>query len=474
MSIGNLWTRAGTSRRGRPLGVGWALLGLSLVGAVFGKEAVVWHADRQQMDAQVESRPLGQVLEDLASATRWQVYVEPDLEVPVSARFKGLPSGEALRLLLGELNFALLPQADGPAKLLVFQKSLHHATRLVRPRDRQPPASTAEPIPDELIVRLKDGAATSIEALAEKLGATVVGKLDALDAYRLKFKDEAAANAAREALANDPNVAGVGHNYLANRQPPLDPLAAGGGLPPALKPTVRPDGSRIVVGVIDTAVQPASTGLADFLLPAISVAGDAAPPADLPTHGTAMAETLFSGLARSSAQGTTPVRLLPVDVYGNSETTTTFDIARGIYLAIESGATIINLSLGSEGQSDLLHAVIQSARAQGVLFLAAAGNEPSGVPHYPAAYPEVIAVTAGDRQGNLVPYANRGDFVDVVGPATSIIQFNDARFLVTGTSAATAYVSGMAAALKAEAGKSPEEIEALLRANLAPKPPPAP
>lgn len=469
-----MWTRERAPRGVRLLGVTWALWVGSLLGAVFGKDAVVWHADRQQMDAQVESQPLGQVLEDVASATRWQVYVEPDLEVPVSARFKGLPSGEALRLLLGDLNFALLPQTDGPAKLFVFEKSLHHATRLVRPRDPRPPARTAEPIPDELIVRLKDGAETSIEALAEKLGATVVGKLDALGAYRLKFPDAAAANTARAALAHDPDVAGVSHNYLANRLPPLDALATGGGLPLSLKPTVRPEGGRIVVGVIDTAVQPESTGLAEFLLPAISVAGDAAPPADQPTHGTAMAETLFTGLARSSPQGVTPVRLLPVDVYGNSETTTTFDIARGIYLAIESGATIINLSLGSEGQSDLLHSVIQSARAQGVLFLAAAGNEPTGIPNYPAAYPEVIAVSAGDRQGNLVPYANRGEFVDVVGPANSIIQFHDARFLVTGTSAATAYVSGMAAALKAEAGKTAAEIEALLRAHLAPKPPPAP
>ncbi len=138
-----------------------------------------------------------------------------------------------------------------------------------------------------------------------------------------------------------------------------------------------------------------------------------------------------------------------MDVYGGKETTTTFDITRGIYAAIQAGATVINLSLGSEGQSDFFHSVIRSAHDQGVIFLGAADNEPSGAPHFPAAYPEVIAVTAGDRRGNIASYANRGDFVDVIGPGSNIIQFNEGSYVITGTSAATAFVSGTAAALKA-------------------------
>jgi subtilisin family serine protease len=97
-----------------------------------------------------------------------------------------------------------------------------------------------------------------------------------------------------------------------------------------------------------------------------------------------------------------------------------------------------------------------------VLFLAAAGNEPTTAPNYPAAYPEVLAVTAGTRSGQLASYANRGEFVDVVAPSSSIIQFGGKTYLVSGTSASTAYVSGLAAGMKSSTGASAAAITAKL------------
>jgi len=159
------------------------------------------------------------------------------------------------------------------------------------------------------------------------------------------------------------------------------------------------------------------------------------------------------------------VRILPVDVYGNSPSTSTFDVAMGIYKAVNNGAQIINLSLGSDGSSPFLAQMIQSSHDQGVLFFAAAGNEPVATPTYPAAYPEVIAVTAGTRQGVIAPYANYGSFVDVIAPGQAIVNFNGQSWLVTGTSASTAYASGAAAALLEKDGKlSAAQIEAQIRA----------
>jgi subtilisin family serine protease len=161
---------------------------------------------------------------------------------------------------------------------------------------------------------------------------------------------------------------------------------------------------------------------------------------------------------------------LPVDVYGNGSSTTTFDVAKGIYAAINAGAMIINLSLGSEGDSQFLHKMIQSGHEQGVLFFAAAGNEPVTTPTYPAAYPEVVAVTAGDKKGNVASYANHGDFVDVIAPGSSIVAFKNRVFLVMGTSASTAYSSGMAAGL-ADATKKPlSQVESTIRGTLGVKP----
>jgi subtilisin family serine protease len=154
-----------------------------------------------------------------------------------------------------------------------------------------------------------------------------------------------------------------------------------------------------------------------------------------------------------------------VDVYGKNPQTTSFDVISGVYKALNAGANVINMSLGGDAESPLLQKLIEDAHRQGVIFVGAAGNQPTTNPTFPAAYPEVIAVTAGDRKGNIAAYANRGDFVDVIAPGTSLVDFNDQTYLITGTSAATAYISGAVAAARA-AGKSPQETEALIRQGL--------
>jgi len=181
-----------------------------------------------------------------------------------------------------------------------------------------------------------------------------------------------------------------------------------------------------------------------------------------------MAETILYGLSRAPDAGAgTPVRILPVDVYGGGESTTTFDIANGIVAAVRQGASVVNLSLGGTGDSPLIHGLIRSARDQGVLFVAAAGNEPVATPTFPAAYPEVIAVTAMGAGGEVASYANRGEFVDVAAPGTSLVFYDGRPYMVTGTSPATARVSALAATLMAGTGKDAAAVEAMIRRNLA-------
>lgn len=237
--------------------------------------------------------------------------------------------------------------------------------------------------------------------------------------------------------------------------------------PWTLRPKAVSDSDRIIVGLIDTAIQPQGKDVDDFLLPSISVAGASMASDGTPTHATAMSETILRGLSALVQDGESKVRILPVDVYGSQPKTTTFDVAYGIYSAINNGARIINLSLGTDGDTPFLRNLIQSAHQQGILFFGAAGNEPLTTPNYPAAYPEVVAVTAGDRRGNIAPYANRGDFVDVVAPGSTFIDFNNQSYLVVGTSAATAYATGMAAGLAERTGRPLSEIENEIRKTLA-------
>src|SRR5207249_2200694 len=95
-----------------------------------------------------------------------------------------------------------------------------------------------------------------------------------------------------------------------------------------------------------------------FLQPGIVLDGDHQPPSDRITHGTAMAETIIDGVAgvlqeRGRTSGTVPLSILPINVYGGDDVTTSFDVARGLVEALDRHASIINLSVGVETDSPL-------------------------------------------------------------------------------------------------------------------------
>jgi hypothetical protein len=447
-------------------------LGVTL--SAWPADSLVWRNADNRVDAQIDSWNLPKLLQQIAAGSGWQVYLEPGTEYKVSAKFRGFSVSEALSYLLGNLNYALLPQPNSASKLFVYKNSLQDATQLITPPEKGGKMSkTGKPISNELIVALKPDSKETIEELAKRLGAKIVGRVDALKTYRLQFTDETAAQSARAELAKEPDIAQIESNYPMENPAKVDGLSLSSNPPFSLKPSSSTGKSGVIVGLIDTAVQPQGSGFGDFFLPSLQVAGESTLPDGGPTHGTSMSETILHGISLAQPESReVNIRILPVDVYGGNGSTTTFDVASGVYAAIQGGATVINMSLGGEGESPFLHRIIEQGHDQGILFVGAAGNEPTQSPFYPAAYPEVIAVTAGDRKGNIAPYANRGDFVDVIAPGTSVIYFGNQAYLVSGTSASTAYVSGMAAGLAASSGKTIQEVEAKIRAamSLAPNP----
>jgi len=427
------------------------LLGLAAAPPADAAEGLVWRAAERRVDADVRAWPLARVLDAIAAATGWQVFVEPGVEHTVTARFEGLAPPDALIRLLGELNFALIPRPSGPAggptRLLVYRRSPDRATERVRVARAAP----AGPIPDELVVTLKRGATRDADALAKRLGAAVVGRLDGARAYRLRFDDPADARRARGQLARDGDVEAVETNVAVAPPATIEPIPPIGGLPPSvLAPDVSPATDRVLVGLIDEAVQANVKSLEGFLAPGVSVAGEWQPPLDRITHGTAMAQTILEGVAQAlreqgDASGRVPLTILPIDVYGGAERTTTFDVARGLAEALARHVNVVNLSLSTDTDSALVRSLVREAAANGVLVFGAAGNDPGAAPTYPAAYPATIAVTASDGEGRIAPWANHGAFVDALAPGTNVFQFADRSWLGRGTSVSTGWVSGWSA-----------------------------
>ena len=414
-------------------------------------DSLSWNTNKSRVTADVQTWDLQALLENIAGATGWEIYVEPKTRHRASVKFKERAPGDALRLLLGNLSYALLPQTNGPSKLYVFRNTRNDATQLVRARKK------SRKLDKELIVTLKAGGKLDTNAL----NAKVTGKIDKLNAYRLEFDSAEAAEEARKKLEQDENVDLVDSNYEIDRPPDAESLSL--SAIPSLDLKIKPNqaGDGPMIGLLDTAVQ----GNSGFYLRGLSVAGEATLDPNSASHGTAMAEAILRGLGLLKDTDVSGVRIQPMDIYGDAPTASTFILIQGLIDLLEQGADLINMSLGSDAGNQLLQRLIAEASAKCVIFLAAAGNEPTTAPTFPAAYPEVTAVTALDRAGQIAPFANRGDFVDVGAPGAIAFPFNGQTHVSVGTSPATAYASGIAANLVA-GGENPCNVAAKLRSML--------
>jgi hypothetical protein len=407
--------------------------------------SLVWRTATDQVSADVRGEPLWPLLEDIAHQTGWHIFVEPGAARNASAKFENLPATGALKMLLGDLNFALVPQTNEAPHLYVFTTRMENATRPVL--TEKPVLAKQRHVANELLVKLKPGA--DIDALAKSLGAKVIGRDDKLGIYRLQFPDAASTDAALAQLQNNSEVAAVDYNYIFDAPPAPQSIANAPIGPPKLtldKPT-DDDPCNPVIGLIDTQVQTLGNGLDQFLMKPISVVGDVAPVTGTITHGSAMAGTIADALSQSSG-GHTSARILPVNVYQSGDTTTTFDLLQGVIVAVNHGATVINVSAGGTTDSPVFDSAIQQYIAQGIVFFASAGNTPVTTPTFPAAVPGVNAVTALGAPGQLASYANYGNFVEMALPGTSFVYLGSQAYVVQGTSPAAAYASGIAAGTK--------------------------
>ena len=142
-------------------------------------------------------------------------------------------------------------------------------------------------------------------------------------------------------------------------------------------------------------------------------------------------------------------RILPIRVLDSLGSGDSKDVSKAVRFAVDSGVRVINLSLGGSTESTSLTAAIQYAVDRNVLVVAAAGNGAAdSTPKWPGASDLTIAVTAVDRYNSVTSFDQRGDYIDIAAPGSSILSTasNDYK-IQSGTSMAAAFVSGAAALL---------------------------
>jgi subtilisin family serine protease/flagellar hook assembly protein FlgD len=236
-------------------------------------------------------------------------------------------------------------------------------------------------------------------------------------------------------------------------QPYLDAVTA-----PAAWDVRRAD-PAVRIAVVDSGVDvdhPDLTGRIADSYNAVDMSTDVT---DAIGHGTFVAGVAAAtgdngiGIAGAS-MGASVLAVKVADPVGDIWTDT---LASGIIWAADHGADVINLSLGSDTPDQMESDAVAYAVGKGVLVVAAAGNDGTTTPSYPAAYPQVIAVGATDAAGQRAGFSQYGSWVTVAAPGTAITSttptagssnFASGYDQAQGTSFSTPIVAAEAALLK--------------------------
>lgn len=319
----------------------------------------------------------------------------------------------------------------------------------------------------ELLVRFKDDAAYfDFLARAESLGLKILGRIDGLRVARLAITD-----AERWAAAKGKQEGEFSPNYLVFipdlPEGSIQDGAVGFGADFLAWLGIDSDNSNwgegVTVAILDTAVAN-HPGITANLL-SLNLLGEGA--ATDAGHGTAVA-SLIAG-SSSQTPGLAPsANLISIAVVDASGASDTFLVAQGIMEAVDRGAGVINISLGSQGDSQALRDAVAYARERGVVIVASAGNNGVESIAFPAAYEGVVAVGSIDARGEKLDFSNTGWALDAAAPGLelNVAWPGDQIAGFTGTSASAPIITGAIAAAMSQFGISANQASALVLSNL--------
>ena len=314
--------------------------------------------------------------------------------------------------------------------------------------------------PDEIVVFLDRSQNLAVAlAVAQQYGLVRLQgeNNDLLQArvQRYRIPDRRSVNDVIAAMRGDARIAQVQPNFLYRQQQGAAGNATAGvatsqyalGKIRLGQAHALARGRRTVVAVIDSGIDTNHPEISGAVAASFNAVGDkAAIPDD---HGTAVAGIIG---ARGQMIGIAPAtRLLAIRAFvpenGSSPLATTFILLRAIDWAQRNGARLFNLSFTGPHDS-AMRRILVAASKKGAVLIAAAGNGgPKAAAAYPAAYSNVIAITATDKNDAIYANANRGTYVAVAAPGVDILVpiSNGGYDFKSGTSFAAAHVTGMVA-----------------------------
>jgi hypothetical protein len=345
------------------------------------------------------------------------------------------------------------------------------------PRGGLPAPGERRFVPDEIITEFSANTSPqTINRLARRLDLTQLESqsfpLIGASLYRWRVGGGRSALSAVSELESQGAVASVQPNYMFSLQEDAAQPADGTQGDPAQYVLSKlhidqahqiATGKDVPIAVIDSEIDVAHPDINGTTVKSFDALGGEVKPQQ---HGTAMAGAIIS---HGKLEGIAPgAELLAARAFDDHSDGTSFAIYKSVQWAADNGARIINMSFA--GPADpMLQRLLAGAYDKGIVLIAAAGNAgPGSAPLYPAADPDVIAVTATDGDDHVFAGANRGRHIAVAAPGVDILVLvpDDKYEMSTGTSVAAAHVSGIAALLlERKPSLKPADIRAALIAT---------
>ncbi len=367
-----------------------------------------------------------------------------------------------LALLIGVLvSWLLMHRPEDPGKQTQTKKPTKQALEFApgnpsskrKPIDSSRRLSDFDPraIPNERIV-IFDDEESYRRFLSQLAGVNVrnLGTIDALRAVRLGFDNLADF----DNLGLDPDKVDFNYPVTIPETRQLEPQEGivGFGTNALAFLGITTDNSQwgrgVKIAIIDTGIVPhLALGGNISHINLVQLPDGVAPH----SHGTSVA-SLIAG-THPNMRGVAPAAdLISVRVADETGYSTSAVLAEGIIAATDAGAQLINISMGSEGDSLLVRQAVDYARERGTVVFASSGNEGATLASAPARDPDVFAVGAVDANGTHLNFSSADEGLAFTAPGLDIQAAlpGDLVTSFTGTSAAVAYPVGAAAAIMSE------------------------
>jgi subtilisin family serine protease len=332
--------------------------------------------------------------------------------------------------------------------------------------------ATASPryVSDQIIAEVDSAQA---DDLARRHRLRLVGSQDVPlvgSAFSLfRITDRRSVEAVRTELAADAGVRSVQPNFRHVLQDQKSALTEGDPAQYALAKLRLPEahalsrGTGVIIAVIDSGIDATHPELADTIADTFDALGSKEGPH---VHGTGIAGAIVS---HARLMGSAPsAKILAIRAFGaapNGAESTSFVVLKSLDFAASHGAQIVNMSFAGP-KDPLVERGIAASATRGIVMVAASGNAgPKSPPLYPAANPNVIAVSATDARDRLFPASNRGSHIAVAAPGVEIFLPAPAgKYQMTsGTSFSAAYISGLVALMmERNPALKPDDVRAIL------------